>query len=225
MDLTELGGRTRHITHYRVDSPEAGSSVPRYLARPRSALLPSILVRRLVLHEALRDHDVGLLEVRLWPLQFQWPWKFLSWRTLRRLHSHDEFGFAPLHYAVRIRSIRAASVLIAAGSWVDVPDSLGRTPLFFAARSGQKLMCELLCELGADPSIEDATGTSALDLGASKAWPSREFFLNMRLAEIKRSRELRREKNSTNPAPLAKAALDESRRDRLERLTDKGIDP
>jgi ankyrin repeat protein len=47
---------------------------------------------------------------------------------------------------------------------VDAIDRYGRTPMFYAALSGQSLLAILLIDRGADLSIRDRDGATARDL-------------------------------------------------------------
>jgi len=47
---------------------------------------------------------------------------------------------------------------------MDAQDALGETPLHKAARSGRLTACQLLIENGADRTVQNGKGQTALDL-------------------------------------------------------------
>ncbi len=73
----------------------------------------------------------------------------------RPINEFDEFGYAPLHWAVLNGHEDAASLLIAAGADVNAHDErvIGNTPLNDAADGCTLRMARLLVDAGADPAI------------------------------------------------------------------------
>ncbi len=83
----------------------------------------------------------------------------------------DKSGVAPLHRAVRTRSLAAVRALLDAGANPRAPNKAGSTPLYLAvqttgrggsgsehARQQQTAIIKLLLERGASPSDEDGQG-------------------------------------------------------------------
>jgi tankyrase len=80
----------------------------------------------------------------------------LDWR-------HPDYGMTPLNIACQYGSYEAAEALCAHGAELDARDNLQSTPLISAANNGQTKICEMLLALGADPSLKDKDGKTALD--------------------------------------------------------------
>ncbi|KAK8036417.1 hypothetical protein PG991_001554 [Apiospora marii] len=85
-------------------------------------------------------------------------------------------GLTPLHLAARARESNIVGMLIdavgpastaASGAdrhrFLNARDHLGRTPLHYACRSGRSETVSLLLGAGADPTLEDEQGPTALD--------------------------------------------------------------
>jgi hypothetical protein len=69
--------------------------------------------------------------------------------------------------------LQEALVHLEAGSDVNMTDNSSSTPLIFAADSGHLDMVKLLLAAGADPSLKDKWGSSALDGAAANRSGSR----------------------------------------------------
>ena len=83
----------------------------------------------------------------------------------RLANSRDPSGSIPaLGRAVLARDIEMMKVLLDAGAFVDAGSEIGRTPLQFAAESGEIEMARLLLRCGADVNAADDVGISALHL-------------------------------------------------------------
>ena len=93
----------------------------------------------------------------------------------------DKSGVAPLHRAVRTRSLSAARALLDGGANARAPNKAGSTPLHLAvqttgrggsgserARQQQAVIIELLLECGASPNDKDAQGKSVLEAATSE---------------------------------------------------------
>uniref|UniRef100_A0A6Q2Z252 Uncharacterized protein n=1 Tax=Esox lucius TaxID=8010 RepID=A0A6Q2Z252_ESOLU len=81
------------------------------------------------------------------------------------LNQRDKLGRTPLHYAAANGRYQCTVTLVSAGAEVNEPDAAGCTPLHYSAAS-QCLMCHLL-DNGADPSLVNAKGYSAVHYAAS----------------------------------------------------------
>eukprot|EP01046_Picozoa_sp_COSAG06_P050481 COSAG06_NODE_8006_length_2305_cov_8.946510_2_plen_93_part_00 len=60
-------------------------------------------------------------------------------------------------------SYEAAEALCAHGAELDTRSDSQKTPLHFAAANGHTKICEMLLALGADPSLKNKDGKTALD--------------------------------------------------------------
>ena len=72
-------------------------------------------------------------------------------------------GQTALAIACIYGSYEAAEALCAHGAELDTRDSYQDTPLIYAARNGSTKICEMLLALGADPSLKNKDGKTALD--------------------------------------------------------------
>ena len=69
----------------------------------------------------------------------------------------------PLGAACNFGSYEAAEALCAHGAELDTRSDYQMTPLILAAQNGKTKICEMLLALGADPSLKDKDGETALD--------------------------------------------------------------
>ena len=65
-------------------------------------------------------------------------------------HQTNYYGYTPLHIAVLVQSIECVQLLIKYGSFIDMPDKYGKTPLYHAVEDRRELICLFLCTQGAD---------------------------------------------------------------------------
>ena len=79
----------------------------------------------------------------------------LEWRS--------PVGRTALAWACANRSYEAAEALCAHGAELDARGNNQRTPLIVAAICGRPKICAMLLALGADPSLKDTGGYTALD--------------------------------------------------------------
>jgi ankyrin repeat protein len=85
-----------------------------------------------------------------------------------RIDARGRHGWTPLIYAASALRFNTARMLLDQGACIDASDKNGRTPLMIAARAEQDehmraRFVRFLCERGADASIKDASGQTALD--------------------------------------------------------------
>ena len=80
-------------------------------------------------------------------------------------------GWTPLAIACAHGSYEAAEALCAHGAELDARSNSQRTPLIWAAWSGETKICEMLLALGADPSLKNKNGKTALDCARQYDYP------------------------------------------------------
>lgn len=92
----------------------------------------------------------------------------LDW--VRRLIAMDadinKTGWTPLHYAAsadRPHSVEIAALLLEHHAYIDAESPNKSTPLMLAAQYGSEAMANLLLREGADPSLRNQRGLSAVD--------------------------------------------------------------
>lgn len=73
-------------------------------------------------------------------------------------------SWAPLHVAARYGHAAVAAALLELGALVDIRDTIGLTPLMYAAGNGHLKTMEVLLEAGTEPSSESPGGATAVDL-------------------------------------------------------------
>ncbi len=72
-------------------------------------------------------------------------------------------GWAPLHYAATKGHLDVMNVLLENHAYIDAASPNGSTPLMMAALYGTPSAVKLLLEAGADPSLKNIQGMSAID--------------------------------------------------------------
>ncbi|KAI9061470.1 asparaginase-domain-containing protein [Trametes sanguinea] len=82
-------------------------------------------------------------------------------------------GRAPLHVAALHGATRSAAMLLETGALVHVRDSLGHTPLYYAARQGHEELVDLLVQAGANLGGADVEG-GFVALAVQKATHARD---------------------------------------------------
>ena len=82
----------------------------------------------------------------------------LEWRD------PSQFGMTALAIACACGSYEAAEALCAHGAELDTRDNYQRTLLMLAAMQGHPKICAMLLALGADPSLKNKDGKTALDI-------------------------------------------------------------
>ena len=72
-------------------------------------------------------------------------------------------GWAPLHYAATKGHLEVMNLLLEHHAYIDASSPNESTPLMMAALYGTPAAVKLLLEAGADPTIKNALGLTALD--------------------------------------------------------------
>lgn len=76
-------------------------------------------------------------------------------------------GWTPLHYAATGGHIAIIQLLLNKHAYVDAASPNGSTPLMMAARYGSAAAVKLLLEAGADPTLKNKLGLTAIDFANS----------------------------------------------------------
>ena len=77
-------------------------------------------------------------------------------------------GWAPLHYAATSAHLDVMKLLLENAAYIDASSPNGSTPLMMAAMYGNAYAVKLLLDAGADPTIKNSLGLTAIDF-AQKA--------------------------------------------------------
>jgi ankyrin repeat protein len=84
-------------------------------------------------------------------------------RLIARNADVNKPGWTALHYAATSGSLEVVQLLLERYAYIDAESPNGSTPLMMAALYGTSETVKLLLEAGADPTIRNALGLSALD--------------------------------------------------------------
>lgn len=80
-------------------------------------------------------------------------------------------GWTPLHYAATVGSAPVVQLLLAHYAYVDADSPNGSTPLMMAARYGSEEAVQALLDGGADATLKNAIGLTALDFAQKSDRP------------------------------------------------------
>ena len=72
-------------------------------------------------------------------------------------------GWAPLHYAATGGHLEIMELLLDQNAYIDAESPNGTTPLMMAAQYGSTAAVKLLLDAGADPSLKNQLGLTAID--------------------------------------------------------------
>ena len=72
-------------------------------------------------------------------------------------------GWTPLHYAATSGHLATMDLLLDEHAYIDAPSPNGTTPLMMAAHYGTAPAVKLLLDAGADPTLKNEQGLSAID--------------------------------------------------------------
>jgi ankyrin repeat protein len=72
-------------------------------------------------------------------------------------------GWAPLHYAATNSHLQIMQLLLDNHAYIDAASPNGSTPLMMAAMYGNASAVKLLLEAGADPTLKNGIGLTAID--------------------------------------------------------------
>ncbi|XP_060738826.1 tankyrase, TRF1-interacting ankyrin-related ADP-ribose polymerase b isoform X3 [Tachysurus vachellii] len=83
------------------------------------------------------------------------------------VNAQDKGGLIPLHNAASYGHVDIAALLIKFNTCVNATDKWAFTPLHEAAQKGRTQLCALLLAHGADPTMKNQEGQTALDLATA----------------------------------------------------------
>jgi ankyrin repeat protein len=75
----------------------------------------------------------------------------------------NKTGWTPLHYAASAGHLRVMELLLEQHAYIDAESPNGTTPLMMAANYGTPAATKLLLEAGADPTLRNQVGMTAVD--------------------------------------------------------------
>lgn len=75
----------------------------------------------------------------------------------------NKSGWAPLHYAATESHLAVIQLLLDQHAYIDAASPNGSTPLMMAAMYGNASAVKMLLEAGADPTIKNDLGLTAID--------------------------------------------------------------
>jgi ankyrin repeat protein len=87
----------------------------------------------------------------------------ISQKLIARDADVNKPGWTPLHYAATGGHTPVMRLLLENHAYIDAASPNGSTPLMMAAKYGSAPAVQLLLEAGADPSLKNGLGLSAID--------------------------------------------------------------
>jgi ankyrin repeat protein len=80
-------------------------------------------------------------------------------------------GWAPLHYAATGAHLKVMQLLLDHSAYIDAESPNGSTPLMMAAMYGNAESVDLLLKAGADPTLKNSLGLTAVDFAVGAERP------------------------------------------------------
>jgi ankyrin repeat protein len=87
----------------------------------------------------------------------------LARKLIERGADINKTGWTPLHYAATNGHLAIMELLLENHAYIDAESPNGSTPLMMAAHYGTPAAVKLLLEAGADPSLKNQLGLTAID--------------------------------------------------------------
>jgi len=98
----------------------------------------------------------------------------------------NQVGWCALHYAAAGGNKNIVTLLLEKSAYIDAESPNKTTPLMMAARSGKHLIVNLLLEEGADPSLKNDLGLTALDFAVEVEQREIAAVLKERMQAVKK---------------------------------------
>ncbi len=118
------------------------------------------------IHFAVRSDNIDIL-------------KHLLVQYKEFINEKDQFGFTPLHLAVRKNDTQMVKYILGENPRVDTTDDFGDTPLIDGARNNNMDIVKLLICKGADKTIKNNENKSVMDfISLNKQYDAALFMQN-----------------------------------------------
>ena len=92
-------------------------------------------------------------------------------KLVKRGADVNKTGWAPLHYAASAENVPIIAMLIENSAYIDAESPNGTTPLMMAAMYGTLEAVKLLLQEGADPTLKNVQGLTALQFAERAVRP------------------------------------------------------
>ena len=92
-------------------------------------------------------------------------------KLIKRGADVNKTGWAPLHYAATGGQVGIISLLLENSAYIDAESPNGTTPLMMAAMYGTSAAVKFLLQEGADPTLKNQQGLTALDFAQRGSRP------------------------------------------------------
>ncbi len=108
-------------------------------------------------------------------------------KLIQRGADVNKTGWTPLHYAATSGQLQIMELLLEESAYIDAESPNGTTPLMMAAQYGTTSAVKLLLEAGADPTLRNQLGLSAIDFAyrASRVDSAELIASHVRMAKPK----------------------------------------
>ena len=118
----------------------------------------------------------------------------------------NKTGWAPLHYAASGGHVPVIEHLLEHSAYIDAESPNGTTPLMMAAMYGSPEAVKSLIQAGADPTLKNQLGLSALDFAVRGQRPNSIELMNAGLARwaARQRRSVTIQPSATEAAPVAR---------------------
>jgi ankyrin repeat protein len=94
-------------------------------------------------------------------------WSTLCQKLIARDADINRPGWTPLHYAATGGHMSIVQLLLDHYAYIDAESPNGTTPLMMAAQYGNSETVKLLLDAGADPTLKNSLGLTAIDFALS----------------------------------------------------------